>query len=278
MTAARPVELGFRHAVTTRSHLRSRRLFAPMLVASLRVRRQLKGVPGCVRFASIVAGSREFWTITLWRNQHAMLEFMRSGAHEDVMWFSGRWLDSFWLTRWRPAAATIGHWDGLRTTTVVTGDPSATSPPPPALRAALDALPHLREAVDSQGMARYETSPYVRRRRDQLAGAAAVTIRVAARPWHIPLLLLTARRLRRMLGSSGCLRSAVGFSRPDHLYALAVFGGLAAASRLAESPDLRWLLRRWRDRLWIQVWQAENEFGHWDGLRLRTRRQTAQRR
>ena len=79
-------------AVTTRSRLRSARLFPAMLLATWAIRRQLARTEGLVRWASLVAGPTEFWTITVWRTRHAMQEFMRSDAHGRIMWRYTRWL------------------------------------------------------------------------------------------------------------------------------------------------------------------------------------------
>jgi hypothetical protein len=100
-------------AVTTRSRLRSARFFPAMLLATWTIRRQLAQTDGLVRWASLVAGPTEFWTITVWRSRHAMQEFMRSDAHGRIMWRYTRWLDALWLMRWRPGAVEVGSWAGV---------------------------------------------------------------------------------------------------------------------------------------------------------------------
>ena len=102
-----------RYAVTTRSRLKSARFFAPMYRASDRVKRQLADTPGCLRFASVAASPREFWSISVWRSREEMQDFMRSGAHETFMWNFSRWFDSFWLVRWSPTEDEHGRWSGL---------------------------------------------------------------------------------------------------------------------------------------------------------------------
>jgi hypothetical protein len=103
-------------AVTTRSRLHSARLFPAMLLATWAIRRQLARTEGLVRWASLVAGPTEFWTITVWRTRHAMQEFMRSDAHGRIMWRYTRWLDGLWLMRWRPGAVEVGSWAGVTLT------------------------------------------------------------------------------------------------------------------------------------------------------------------
>jgi len=99
--------------VTTRSKLRGPWFFPQMMIASLRVRRQLRRDTQVVRWASIVASPSEFWTITVWKSRHDMQEFMRSGAHDEIMWLFSKWLQSFWLMRWRPGPNETGAWKGL---------------------------------------------------------------------------------------------------------------------------------------------------------------------
>ncbi|MEO6121919.1 MAG: hypothetical protein ABIW46_02530, partial [Acidimicrobiales bacterium] len=69
-------------AVTTRSRLKGPWRFPQMMYATLRVRKQLRGSGDVVRFASVIAGPSEFWTITVWHTRHDMQEFMRTGAHD----------------------------------------------------------------------------------------------------------------------------------------------------------------------------------------------------
>ncbi|MGH9189160.1 MAG: hypothetical protein ACRD0Q_03865, partial [Acidimicrobiales bacterium] len=62
--------------------------------------------------------------------------------------------------------------------------------------------------------------------------------------------------------------AAVGMSRPGHLYLLSVWRDRAGARRFLDSGWLADLAERW-DGLWADEWFPEDEFGHWDGLRLR---------
>ena len=87
-----------------------------MLLATWAIRRQLARTEGLVRWASLVAGPTEFWTIMVWRSRHAMQEFMRPDAHGRIMWRYTRWLDGLWLMRWRPGAVEVGSWAGVTLT------------------------------------------------------------------------------------------------------------------------------------------------------------------
>lgn len=262
------------YAVTTRSHLRSVRFFVPMWRASARIRGQLTDTPGCLRFASMVTGPREFWTLTVWRSRQEMLDFMRSGAHEEFMWRVTRWMDSFWLMRWSPSPQEIGDWSGLKLS------PAGDAPEPEvhrsedqeqALRTALAAIPRLKAAAGPRGAPTFDSAPSQRRARARVAGGVGATLRLelpgaaaAARAW------LTLRRLRRqLLGRGDVLRCAFGVARPTELFLLAVLGNESAFQRFARHPEIARLQERWPGRVWAMRWDAVNEFGHWDHLRLR---------
>lgn len=260
-------------AVTTRSRLRGYHRFPQMFIASRRVRRQLHEAPGCVRFASIIAGPREFWTITVWETRDKMLDFMRSGAHEDIMWLFGKWLDSFWLMRWKPTADEIGRWsdatlgpdsDGGRTSRPRTPQEQA------ALEAALEALPVLKASAGPEGAPTYDASPAARRHRRAVSGAAAVVVRLEASPTSTFRAWREMRQVGRRLRADGSvLRSVTGFSGLYDHYALAVLRDEESCLEFLASDEQCAMHERWGDRCWMMRWQPENEFGHWDTLRLR---------
>lgn len=261
-------------AVTTRSRLRGYHRFPQMFIASRRIRRQLDETPGCVRFASIIAGPREFWTITVWETRDKMLDFMRSGAHEDIMWLFGKWLDSFWLMRWKPTAEEVGRWSDATLGPDDDGRPKSRPRTPQeqaALDAALDAMPVLKASAGPEGNPTYDTSPAARRHRRAVTGAGAIAMRIEAsgrgqafKAWR------EIRRVGRRLGQDGAvLRSVTGFSGLRDHYALAVLRDEEACSRFLAAEEQRQMHERWGDQCWMMRWQPENEFGHWDKLRLR---------
>ena len=239
-------------AVTTRAHVRSLRFFPPMLVATLRVRRQLRATPGLVRWASVIGGPREFWTLTIWSSRHALQEFMRSGAHGELMWRLSRWLDSFWLMRWRPGTREHGNWDGLAFAAA-----EREEEPPPA-----DVPGFLRAAMSGDGRLTYDASPFVRRSRENLAGAGGAVVRL---PLSVRGLATAVRALRRLRGDEALLRVFLGAGRRS-LFLFVVSSDPALAARLVEDESVR------SAALWAHEWRPENEFGHWDGLRVRTAR------
>lgn len=262
-------------AVTTRSRLKSVRFFFPMLRASLKIRRQLAQAPGCLRFANIVMGPKDFWTLTVWRTRQEMLDFMRSGAHEDIMWDFSKWLDSFWLMRWRPSQEERGAWGDLtlaqraalpRPAPVHTRDEAA------ALEAALDSMPRLRAASGPSGAASIDYAPQQRRARGQVAGAVGGTLRIEVSKTRD--VVLAWRRLRvvsrALLADDDVFRCAFGTAtRSKELYLLALFRNPDAWARFGSSPEVMEVFERWPAGAWTMRWDADNEFGHWDGFRLR---------
>jgi hypothetical protein len=232
-------------AVTTRSRLRGLRFFPVMLVATIRVRRQLARTEGVVRWASVLAGPREFWTVTVWRSRHEMQEFMRSGAHGEIMWLLPRWLSSFWLMRWGGGERELGSWDGLTLA---------------------------RHAAAGEGAVSPFIADDVRRPRADLSGAGGAVVRIRTRPRRLPAALGELRRLRRRLRADPrLLGSMVGWMRWREAYLVALWSERPPARELVDGEWARAARARWGDRLWAHEWLPENEFGHWDGLRVRAR-------
>lgn len=257
--------------VTTRSRLRGPWYFPAMLIASRRIRRQLTADHDVVRWASVVAGPTEFWTITVWRSRHHMQEFMRSGAHNDIMWLFSRWLRSFWLMRWRPGPTEVGDWDSL------TLAPAPPSPAPPivdderrrTLDRVLEHLPWLQAATGADGAACYDSAPAARHHRAQVENASALVVRLHTKAWEVPSGLRALRRVRDQAAGSGVRRVAVGIGRLGDCYLLALWVDSEGREAMRRSPSLQAVQQRWPSGCWINDWEPENEFGHWDGLRVR---------
>lgn len=119
-------------AVVTHSRLRGPHVFPRMLGATLEIRRDLRRARGLIRAANVIAGPTEFVTLTTWLDRDDMYAFMRSGAHERIMWSWPRWLSAFWLTRMAPTEHEVGRWRGTTLGRLATaGGPghSAFAPP-----------------------------------------------------------------------------------------------------------------------------------------------------
>ena len=259
-------------AVTTRSRLKGPWFFPHMMIATLRVRGQLKRTGDVVRWASIVAGPTEFWTITIWNSRDDMHEFMRSGAHDDIMWLFSKWLRSFWLMRWRPGPEELGQWKGI---TMGRAEPAYSvteGQKSEALEKALEHLPTLRSAMSVDGEVNYDTTPYARRRRAEVRGAGGGVVHVKTSPRRTAEAYLALRRLEREArGDPDYLKGVVGLSRPGQLYLLSIWSDRAGTRRMLRSSQVRKLTERYPGA-WANEWLPENEFGHWDGLRLRRNR------
>lgn len=259
--------------VTTRSRLKSARFLFPMLRASRRIHHQLASTPGCLRFANIVMAPREVWTLTVWRSRQEMLDFMSSGPHEDIMWTFSKWLESFWLMRWRPGDEEEGTWRGLELSRRASPAPLPPRSPQQqaALAAALESLPRLKAAIEPGGRATLEHSPSQKRARRMVEGAVGGTLRVeVSRKRSTPAVWRKIGAMRKDLLHSGeALRCAIGMSDLRSVYLLALFPSEEAWSRFATSERVLALRTSWPDGVWSMRWDADNEFGHWDGLRLR---------
>ena len=260
-------------AVTTRSRLKGPWFFPAMMLATRRVRRQLQSSPDVVRWASVIAAPTEFWTITVWRSRHDMHEFAQSGSHDDIMWRFSKWLESFWLMRWRPGPTESGAWDGLSLAQPEPVRVRGTAVGRPDLQEALEYLPRLKASTDAFGRATYEASPAVRRQRAEVAGARAVVVFVHSGGLRRRAGLRALRRLKTGLERDDeLLRAVAGFGRSGDAFLLTVWAGASGARRFLDSGQLADVLARWPDSSWSNEWLPENEFGHWDGLRLRRTR------
>lgn len=256
--------------VTTRSRLHGFWQFPEMMLVTSRVRRQLAADPTVVRWASVVAGPCEFWTITVWKTRHDMSEFMRSGAHEEIMWLFSRLLRSFWLMRWRPGPAEVGAWKGLAFSRPEVVE-HVTAPRDDRLSQALENLPRLRAATGANGAACYEATAFARRRKAEVGDARGAIVYLKTPRHQLVSGWRAMRRLRvEARCSQGFVRAALGVGHLGEIYLLAVWGNRQGAQRLLESQVLEGLAGRFE--CWASEWVPENEFGNWDGARLRRMR------
>jgi hypothetical protein len=247
-----------------------------MMIASLRIRRQLRRDTQVVRWASIVAGPSEFWTVTVWKTRHDMQEFMRSGAHDDIMWLFSKWLRSFWLMRWRPGQNETGEWKGMALAQeepeYVNGAGAVNGKRDALLEKALEHLPKLKQAMAADGSVNYDTTVFARRRRAEVGGAGGAMVHIHTSPWKTGQAIIDMIALRKECeGDDAMLRAVVGLSKPGDVYLLSVWRDRDGVARLLSSPQVRDLAERWPG-FWSNEWIPENEFGHWDGLRLRRAR------
>jgi len=88
-----------------------------------------------------------------------------------------------------------------------------------------------------------------------------------------PEAVVALRALRRAGEGHDWLRGVVGVGKPGEIYLLAVWATRDGPRRLLSSPAFGSLQRRFPTGLWANEWLPENEFGHWDGVRLRKARE-----
>ena len=117
-------------AAITRLRLRKLYLVPLLVLGAFRSRRQALGSDGCLAADVRMIGARVFWTRTLWRDQGAMRDFMRSGAHRTVMPKLVDWCDEASLVDWE--RDTLPEWDEAETRLRNAGRLSRVKHPSPA--------------------------------------------------------------------------------------------------------------------------------------------------
>lgn len=244
-------------AVTTHSRTKRLLLGVPMLLAGGCIQRELEADPGCERYANVIAGLRDFWTLTIWKDPDVMRSSMRSGSHAKVMLRQPYWLQSYWGMRWQPGGRSSGEWEGDPWAWPEAEQGLPRSPVEPR-RGALP--PWMKAALG-------ETVPLEQRR---IAGSAGATFRLRVPPWRIPAAVRDLRRLRSIAaGDPDLFKVSLGIGTGAALYLLVISRSRGAIERLRSHPLHALLQGRWGDRLWWSTWEPEAEFGHWDSDKLR---------
>ncbi len=129
--------------------------------------------------------------------------------------------------------------------------------------------PALAEGGDRSRRSR-PLRPAARRQRAQVARACALVVRLHTSARQMPAALRALRLVRdEARRETGVLRVALGVGRLGDCYLLALWTGEEGRDAMRRSPTLRAAQGRWPAGCWINDWEPENEFGHWDGLRVR---------
>jgi hypothetical protein len=97
--------------------LRSYRKIPAFFRYSFRIQRQMRETPGAVGYslrANILG--RNFWTLSVWENDRALMHFVRKAPHEEAMRTIAPHMGPTKLTRWRlPGSAIPPSWaDAMR--------------------------------------------------------------------------------------------------------------------------------------------------------------------
>lgn len=241
-------------AVTTRSHARGLRDAVPLLLGTKLIERDLATAPACDRYVSVVSSPKQVWTLSVWRDPDEMRSYMRRHAHARIMWKQPDLLRCYWGMRWEPGPSQAGRWEGKPWSFPpprVDGEPPPGDPPPAQwMEAALGRT--------------------VRVERRSVAGATALTYRLKLPRWKLALAVLELRRLRELARSdSDTAIASLGLGTDGSACLLVVVPSPDGARRLRESEVHRRLQDRWGDRFWWSTWEADSEFGQWEGRRLR---------
>ncbi|MGH9104368.1 MAG: ATP-binding protein [Acidimicrobiales bacterium] len=245
-------------AVTTLSRAKGLRYTLPIFLAGRRIGRELRDAPGCQRYTSVIAGQREFWTLTIWRDASEMRKCMRGGTHGRVMWTQPYWLECYWGMQWRPGRHQSGEWEGDAWQWPDGQVPRQSLPPSPGM---LPTLPSWMQAALGR------TVPLERR---QIAGAAGATYRLRVPPWQVPAALRDLRQLRQVAAADpDFFKPSLGLGTDRALYLLVVATTPGGLERFRTSSGHKCFLQRWGDRLWWSTWEPDCEFGQWESRRLR---------
>jgi hypothetical protein len=126
--------------------------------------------------------------------------------------------------------------------------------------------------MSADGTVTHETTVSARRRRAEVRGAGGGVVHVKTSPARTLSAYLALRRLEsEAQGDPDYLKGVVGISRPGQVYLLSIWRDRAGTRRMLRSPQVDKLRQRFPGS-WANEWLPENEFGHWDGLRLRRTR------
>src|SRR5688572_15690236 len=101
--------------VGTKLRLTRFRDIPAFLAASSAVARQARRSPGFVGLRLRAQfRSRHFWTVTAWRDEASMIEFVRADPHRATMRRFARRMESSTSARWwSPAADGVPGWDAV---------------------------------------------------------------------------------------------------------------------------------------------------------------------
>jgi anti-sigma regulatory factor (Ser/Thr protein kinase) len=229
-----------------------------MLVAGSLIQRELQDAPGCERYANVIAGLREFWTLTIWRDASDMRSCMRGGTHGRVMWQQPHWLQYYWGMHWRPGLHRSGQWEG---DAWPWPDLDAPEPNPLPAPEATRAMPSWIQAALGR---------VVPTEQRQVSGAAGATYRLRVPPWEFPSALRELRRLRRIASAERDMFTlSLGLGTGGALYLLLITTSSDALERIRATPEHRRFLERWGDRAWWSTWEPQAEFGHRESHTMR---------
>ncbi len=190
------------------------------------------------------------------------------------MWDFSRWLESFWLMRWRPSTDETGSWRGLQ----LAQRRALPAPPPDEPRNKRRRSMRLwsRSPVSARGLGPQRSSllgvrtvPTPLARHGRRGGRRDDPGRGRQRPKLPAAWREMARLRRRLLDERMALALCVRVIGAACLLPAGALSGHGGVEEFIGSQATDGLGQRWPQGLWTMRWDADNEFGHWDGLRLR---------
>ena len=116
----------------TRLHIRSFRFLPQFMWTNEKAVKQLVSSPGFCAGKLLVAGPREFWTVTMWTDESGMRKYRGSGAHLKAMGRLAGWCDEASVAHWSQDHEAIPDWETLHARMRDTGRPSRLDYPSPA--------------------------------------------------------------------------------------------------------------------------------------------------
>jgi hypothetical protein len=80
---------------------------------TIQIQGQMQQTPGAIGYAlRAKVFSRKFWTLSVWENDGALMEFVRKVPHGDAMKIIAPHMDRTKFTRWKvPGSAVRPTWD-----------------------------------------------------------------------------------------------------------------------------------------------------------------------
>jgi heme-degrading monooxygenase HmoA len=94
----------------TRFRLRSVRFLPFFMLHANRSIAQIRKANGFVAGAVRRDSDQAFWTVTLWRDAHAMRAYGASGAHRKAAPLLAEWADEASVTHWLQAGSALPDW------------------------------------------------------------------------------------------------------------------------------------------------------------------------
>lgn len=100
--------------VTTRFRLKHWWHILPMYLAYLRMRRDLRSVPGLLRYAFLIQSPAICCTLSLWASPPALTTFTNVASHVRAVRMAKVLCNEIWSAYWRLDAVSksAGHWSG----------------------------------------------------------------------------------------------------------------------------------------------------------------------